>query len=159
MNRQDLVIKIAEEAGVTKKAAGLALNAVIDGITLALEKGDKAKTAVLTFKRTGGIAGFHDNLTIYNDMTYAVQAPPHRPTKKTRTGKLDDGQKESLAKLLKTFGKVEWSRGNAPGVADGMQEAITINGSGKKTKLDPGAPEFRQILELVTGILRPRPAR
>jgi hypothetical protein len=125
----------------------------------ATEKGDKAKTAVLTFKRSGGIAGFHDNLTIYNDMRYAVQAPPHRPTKKTRTGKLDDGQKESLAKLLKTFGKVEWSRGNAPGVADGMQEAITINGSGKKTKLDPGAPEFRQILELVTGILRPRPAR
>jgi len=41
MNRQDLIIKIAEEAGVTKKAANLALNAVIDGITLALEKGDK----------------------------------------------------------------------------------------------------------------------
>lgn len=41
MNRQDLVIKIAEEAGVTKKAANLALNAMIEGITLALEKGDK----------------------------------------------------------------------------------------------------------------------
>ncbi|MDP8268003.1 MAG: HU family DNA-binding protein [Candidatus Tenebribacter davisii] len=41
MNRQDLIIKIAEGAGVTKKAANLALNAVIDGITLALEKGDK----------------------------------------------------------------------------------------------------------------------
>ena len=41
MNRQDLIIKIAEEAGVTKKAANLALNAMIDGITLALEKGDK----------------------------------------------------------------------------------------------------------------------
>ncbi|MCK4312817.1 MAG: HU family DNA-binding protein [Candidatus Cloacimonetes bacterium] len=41
MNRQDLVGKIAAEAGVTKKAANLALNAVIDGITLALERGDK----------------------------------------------------------------------------------------------------------------------
>jgi len=41
MNRKDLIIKIAGEAGVTKKAANLALNAVIDGITLALEKGDK----------------------------------------------------------------------------------------------------------------------
>ncbi|MCK4655285.1 MAG: HU family DNA-binding protein [Candidatus Cloacimonetes bacterium] len=41
MNRQDLVGKIAAEAGVTKKAANIALNAVIDGITLALEKGDK----------------------------------------------------------------------------------------------------------------------
>lgn len=41
MNRQDLVGKIAAEAGVTKKAANIALNAVIDGITLALERGDK----------------------------------------------------------------------------------------------------------------------
>ena len=41
MNRQDLIIKIAGEAGVTKKAANLALNAMIDGITLALENGDK----------------------------------------------------------------------------------------------------------------------
>lgn len=41
MNRQELVTKIAADAGVTKKAANLALNSVIDGITLALEKGDK----------------------------------------------------------------------------------------------------------------------
>jgi len=41
MNRQDLVAKIAAEAGVTKKAANQALNSVIDGITVALEKGDK----------------------------------------------------------------------------------------------------------------------
>jgi DNA-binding protein HU-beta len=41
MNRQDLVAKIAEEAGITKKAANQALNSVVDGVTLALEKGDK----------------------------------------------------------------------------------------------------------------------
>ena len=41
MNRQDLVAKIAAEASVTKKAANQALNSVIDGITVALEKGDK----------------------------------------------------------------------------------------------------------------------
>jgi DNA-binding protein HU-beta len=41
MNRQDLVAKIAEEAQVTKKAANQALNSVIDGITMALEQGDK----------------------------------------------------------------------------------------------------------------------
>jgi DNA-binding protein HU-beta len=41
MNRQDLIAKIAKEADVTRKAANSALNAVIDGITLALEKGDK----------------------------------------------------------------------------------------------------------------------
>jgi DNA-binding protein HU-beta len=41
MNRQDLIAKIAAEAGITKKAANQALNSVIDGITVALEKGDK----------------------------------------------------------------------------------------------------------------------
>jgi len=41
MNRQELVDKIANDAGITKKAANLALNAVIDGITISLEKGDK----------------------------------------------------------------------------------------------------------------------
>ena len=41
MNRQELVDKIANDAGITKKAANLALNAVIDGITVSLEKGDK----------------------------------------------------------------------------------------------------------------------
>jgi len=41
MNRQDLIAKIAKDADVTKKAANAALNAVIDGVTLALEKGDK----------------------------------------------------------------------------------------------------------------------
>jgi len=41
MNRQDLVAKIAAEASLTKKAANQALNSVIDGITVALEKGDK----------------------------------------------------------------------------------------------------------------------
>jgi len=41
MNRQDLVAKIAKDAEITKKAANIALNSIIDGITMAMEKGDK----------------------------------------------------------------------------------------------------------------------
>ncbi len=41
MSREELVAKIAEEAGITKKAATAALNATIDGIQAALAKGDK----------------------------------------------------------------------------------------------------------------------
>lgn len=53
MNRQDLVAKIAKDADVTKKAANLALNSVIDGITLALEKGEKVSLVGFgTFKIT-----------------------------------------------------------------------------------------------------------
>ena len=53
MNRQDLVAKIAVEAGITKKAANQALNSVVDGVTLALEKGEKVSLVGFgTFKVT-----------------------------------------------------------------------------------------------------------
>ncbi len=41
MNRQDLVEKIAGDVGLSKKDANLALAAVLEGIQVALEKGDK----------------------------------------------------------------------------------------------------------------------
>ena len=41
MNRQELILKIADDAGITKKAANVALNSFIDGVTTTLEKGDK----------------------------------------------------------------------------------------------------------------------
>ncbi len=41
MNKTDLINKIAKDAGVSKPTANKALNAVIDGITAALKKGQK----------------------------------------------------------------------------------------------------------------------
>ncbi|MFO7660217.1 MAG: HU family DNA-binding protein [Candidatus Cloacimonadaceae bacterium] len=41
MSREDLIKKIAANAGTTKKVAGLALTAVLDGVMGALKKGDK----------------------------------------------------------------------------------------------------------------------
>lgn len=41
MSRDELVKKIASDAGVTQKVAGLALAAVIEGITDTLKKGGK----------------------------------------------------------------------------------------------------------------------
>lgn len=41
MTRDELVTKVAEEAQVSKKIANLAINIVIEGITSALENGDK----------------------------------------------------------------------------------------------------------------------
>lgn len=40
MNKSDLVNHIAAQAGISKSAAEKALNAVTDGITTALKKGD-----------------------------------------------------------------------------------------------------------------------
>ena len=41
MSRDDLIKKIAGDAGISQKVAGLALAAVLEGITLALKKGDR----------------------------------------------------------------------------------------------------------------------
>lgn len=41
MSREDLIKKIAGAAGISQKLAGLALAAVLEGVTQALETGDK----------------------------------------------------------------------------------------------------------------------
>ncbi len=41
MTREDLIAKIAEDAKITKKSASFALNSVLDGITEALQAGEK----------------------------------------------------------------------------------------------------------------------
>ncbi len=41
MNRQELILKIADDAGITKKAANIALNSFVDGVTTTLGKGGK----------------------------------------------------------------------------------------------------------------------
>lgn len=41
MNKGDLISKIADDAGLTKVQASAALDAVVDGVTSTLAKGDK----------------------------------------------------------------------------------------------------------------------
>jgi len=41
MTKAELVAKVAKDAKITKAAAGKSLNAVIEGITKALKKGDR----------------------------------------------------------------------------------------------------------------------
>lgn len=40
MTKQDLVNSAAQAAGITKKAAGMALEAILDSITMSLKKGN-----------------------------------------------------------------------------------------------------------------------
>lgn len=47
MTKADLVARIAEESGVSKKAAGMALNSMVKAIHEVLKKGDKIRIADL----------------------------------------------------------------------------------------------------------------
>lgn len=41
MKREDLIAKIASNASITKKQAGIALTSLLDGISASLKKGEK----------------------------------------------------------------------------------------------------------------------
>jgi DNA-binding protein HU-beta len=41
MSREDLITKIASEATISKKSAACALNAILDGVMVSLQKGEK----------------------------------------------------------------------------------------------------------------------
>ena len=43
MNQQDLIVEVADAAGLSKTDAGKAVDAVLDGITHALKKGDEVR--------------------------------------------------------------------------------------------------------------------
>ena len=47
MTKAELVAHIAEEAGISKKAAGIALNSVVSAVHSVLKKGDKIRIADL----------------------------------------------------------------------------------------------------------------
>jgi len=111
------------------------------------------KKVVMTYLRTGGFIGYHDDLAVYADFTFERKGRRLRP-KQARTGDLNANQQAVLKKLLATFGKVQWSRRPPPNVADGISEAITIDGTGKKTTLSPKDPELRQMQKLASEILR-----
>lgn len=66
MNKTDLIEKVAKEADLSKAAAGRAVNAVFDGISSALSKGEDV-----------GIVGFG---------TFSVSARPARQGRNPQTG-------------------------------------------------------------------------
>lgn len=67
MNKTDLIEKVAKEADLSKAAAGRAVNAVFDGISGALSKGEDV-----------GIVGFG---------TFSVSERPARQGRNPQTGK------------------------------------------------------------------------
>ena len=67
MNKTDLIEKVAKEADLSKAAAGRAVNAVFDGISNSLSKGEEV-----------GIVGFG---------TFSVSERPARQGRNPQTGK------------------------------------------------------------------------
>ena len=94
-----------------------------------------AGSLLLRYRRSGGFAGFHDDLQIFADYSYKLGTPRH--VKHEYRGKLSKEHQTQLAGHLKLYGKVTWSRSSGPRVVDGMSESIEINGTGALTKYEP----------------------
>jgi len=101
--------------------------------------GEKVKKPVgsllLRYRRSGGFAGFHDDLQVFADYSYKLGTPRH--VKHEYRGKLSREHQARLAGHIKRYGKVTWSRSSGPRVVDGMSESIEINGTGALTKYEP----------------------
>jgi len=104
-----------------------------------------AGALLLRYRRSGGFAGFHDDLQIFADYTYKLGTPRH--VKHEYRGKLSREHQTQLAAHLKLYGKVKWSRGSPPGVADGMSESIEISGTGALTKYEPN--KLQRLLQQI----------
>ncbi len=83
MNKQEIVAKIAKEAGLTKTSAACAVDTLIDSITKALKKGDSVSFVGFgTFKTTHRKAR-----TARNPQTGAAIKIPKRRVPKFAAGK------------------------------------------------------------------------
>jgi len=83
MNKQEIVAKIAKDAGVTKTAAAAAVDSIIDGITRSLKKGDSVSFVGFgTFKTANRKAR-----TARNPQTGAAIKVPKRRVPRFSAGK------------------------------------------------------------------------
>ena len=83
MNKQEVVAKIAKDAGLTKTSAAAAIDSLIDGITRALKKGDSVSFVGFgTFKTLNRKAR-----TARNPQTGAAIKIPKRRVPKFAAGK------------------------------------------------------------------------
>jgi len=83
MNKQEVVAKIAKDAGLTKTSAAAAVDSLIDGITRALKKGDSVSFVGFgTFKTSNRKAR-----TARNPQTGAAIKIPKRRVPKFAAGK------------------------------------------------------------------------
>jgi hypothetical protein len=133
--------KIVVVTGVVQQKPGveIAKRTILKVKTMEQAAKKPAGVLLLRYKRSGGYAGFHDDLQIFADHTYKLGTPRH--VRHEYRGKLSRGHQTQLAAHLKVYGKIKGSRSDGPGVDDGMDESIEINGTGAQTKY-----EYKKVL-------------
>ncbi len=78
MTKKDLIAHVADNAEITKKEAGVAVDAVLDGIKRSLKKGDKVSLVGFgTFSVKHRKARTGVNPITKKKMTYPAKKVPH----------------------------------------------------------------------------------
>ena len=97
-----------------------------------------ANTPILTWQRTGGIAGFCDDVTVFANGDYTVK---DCKTSSTQTGQLSAAQLTQLTHFVNKVQSFENETGD-PAVADSMSVKITFKGVGS---LEPGSEDIATL--------------
>lgn len=95
-------------------------------------------TVALTWKRTGGIAGFCDSLTIY--LSGEVQANTCKDAgtvEKSVSDLLSPAEIATMNEWISKYGEVKIDASDPAGVADAMSVTLTMHGTGTEQLTDP----------------------
>jgi len=94
MNKGELINLIAKDAGLTKVQAGAALDAVIDGVTATLKKGDKVTLVGFgTFSTSKRAARKGRNPQTGNEIKIAAKTVARFKAGKELSDKVNKGKK------------------------------------------------------------------
>lgn len=102
--------------------------------------------AVLEWSRSGGFAGFCDELRVWPSGRF--EAASCKPDGKTRQGTLPRAEADKLERWLKAFGKLKHDS-RQTGVDDGMAVTLELRGSGKGS---PSEKETAAVLDWAAAV-------
>jgi len=101
---------------------------------------------LLSYERTGGIAGFQDRLVIGADGEYYFDSQGHPE----RIGTLSAERRTQLQSWLENWSAFTLTLEDNPGGPDNMKREVIWNGAGKTT---PTQAEQREVLQWVSALL------
>jgi hypothetical protein len=99
-------------------------------------------TMVLTWSRSGGIAGFCDSITIY--LSGEVQAGNCKGTaaaQKSVNELLSPEEIATMNEWISKYGEINIDASDPKGVADGMSVKLTMYGTGTEQTIDPASQQ------------------
>lgn len=108
-------------------------------------------STVLTWQRSGGIAGICENLEIKADNTFTLTECSGAALAQ---GKLSDADAADLLKYVQQFAVIDWFSKQQPGSADMFNDHFILYGQGQEKPSDSQLEQFNEWISALAGRLK-----